>query len=443
MSTDTPTIRWVEEFALSTDGWIKAFPLGEYKRNGRTLSITPEKVKRMEANFRNKVTDYDIPVNVEHLPEHGRVGVIADMQARDDGLWMLPNDEARSFLESKKFGYVSPEVVWNDYTNHQGVKADDVVVGLAATNTPFFGKNVALFSAKENFMMADGMESSAYYWLGLLDSLTRAVSGTESNDPARSALEAAKEAVKRKTTGLISEYSGGKMPDKSEEFAAGNAGLIETIGLWDKTLRAIRKYLPAEQAEEVEEAVEDAKDEAKRDEKDAKKDKASARQAGDVYNMNVTGVDKEQFAALQAQLTAQAEQFAAVKAENERLAQAVAAEQYRAELGVMDKYAARYTALSVPDKFSAHLLTWKTKLGEEEFSVLTETLRAANEAVKAGGLFSRRSHGEGVERNPAEAFEAKVKVKVYMAANSVSYGDAFNAVADAERELYAQATGRA
>jgi hypothetical protein len=51
-----PPIRWVEEFALATDGWIKAFPVGTYKRNGRTLAITPERIKRMEANFKRGVT---------------------------------------------------------------------------------------------------------------------------------------------------------------------------------------------------------------------------------------------------------------------------------------------------------------------------------------------------------------------------------------------------
>ena len=151
MPNDTPTIRWVEEFALSTDGWIKAFPLGEYKRNGRTLSITTEKVKRMEGNFKRGVTGYAPPINIEHLPEHGRVGVIKDMEARNDGLYVLPDDEAQAFLKSKKFGYVSPEIVWQNYENNTGEKADDVVVGLAATNTPFFGEHVALFSARDDW----------------------------------------------------------------------------------------------------------------------------------------------------------------------------------------------------------------------------------------------------------------------------------------------------
>lgn len=379
MSDTPPTIRWVEEFALSTDGWIKAFPLGEYKRGGRTLSITSDKVKRMEANFRNRVTDYDIPVNVEHLPQHGRVGVIKDMQARDDGLWVLPDDEARAFLQSRKFGYVSPEVVWTDYTNNQGVKADDVVVGLAATNTPYFGKSVALFSARGEF---DKQELA--------------------------------------------------MVDKQEEFAA-NAGLIETIGLWDKTLRAIRKYLPAEQAEEVEEAVSEAKEEAKKDDKKVEKASAAA------------GVDVEQFAAqvaahVKAEVEAQyAEKYAAIQADNERLKATVAASEYKAKLAEMDKYAARLNGLPRVDKFSEHLLTWKTKLGAEEFAVLDATLKAASEAVKTSGLFSRQSNGQGVERSASDQFEAKVQK--YKAENNVSYGEAFTAVGNAEPELYAQASG--
>lgn len=430
MPQTPPTIRWVEEFALSTDGWIKAFPLGEYKRRDkntgqmRTLKLTNDKIKQMEKNFKNDFVNYDLPINVEHEATAGRIGVIKDMEARKDGLYVLPDEEALAVLKAKRFGYVSPEIYWEGYENNKGEAAENVVVGLAATNTPYFGREVALFSAKENFMMVDGMESSAYYWLGLLDSLTRAVSGTESNDPARSALEAAKEAVKRKTTGLISEYSGGKMPEK-EEFAAGDleGDLNEFAKAW-KTLK--RFFKPEGEAEP------DGDDKKTDDDKVSgdKKEKASA----------VTGVDVAQFNALKTQLEAQyAEQFAAVKAENERLAAAVAAEQHRAELGVMDKFSERFVFSRV-DKFSEHLVTWKTKLGAEEFAVLSDVLDKANEAVKAGGLFSRRSTGESVERGPAEEFDAKVRQ--HMEKFNTDYGTAVEAVGRLHADLYAKSQGR-
>ena len=430
MPTALP-IRWVEEFALATDGWIKAFPVGTYQRNGRTLAITPDRIQRMERNFKRGVTGYDPPVNVEHKPEYGRVGVIRDMQAREDGLYVLPDEEALTFLRAKRFGYVSPEVVWSDYENSAGEKADDVVVGLAATNTPFFGKQVALFSAKEDFMMPSmGMMEKNEEMSGMMSLMQMLGSACDQHgeDPTMGqALQTARDAVKRKMTQMVGDYSA--LPDGREEFSKmGQADLETEVGQLHRLTKMLKKFFSPEQAEAIAEAAEEEAD------KPPQTDKASAGQGSEVYNVVVNGINKEEFAALEAKLTAQAEQYAAIKAENERLAQAVAAEQYRARVAEMDKYAVQFGALSRPENFSAHLVTWQDKLGAEEFAVLEAILKTANDAVKAGGLFSRVSRGAGVETDEQGQFDAEVAR--YMADHKADKPAAIAAVAEARPDLY-------
>ena len=102
-----PPIRWVEEFALATDGWIKAFPLARTNATGARLPLHPT-VSSMERNFKRGVTGYDPPVNVEHKPEYGRVGVIRDMQAREDGCTCCRR-RGVDLPRAKRFGYASPK----------------------------------------------------------------------------------------------------------------------------------------------------------------------------------------------------------------------------------------------------------------------------------------------------------------------------------------------
>lgn len=427
--------RLIDRFSLTDDGWIRAFPVGEFKRDGRTIKLTPDRIQRIAKNFKAGRPRYCPNINVEH--KDGAVGWVEDMEARQDGLYVKPDGKAREFLGSGQFRYVSPEIVWEGWEDAEtGDRYDDVMVGLAATNHPFFGEDVALFSAREDFMMPSPAmiekNEELYGMMNLMQTLGSACDEHGDDPEMGQALQTARDAVKRKMGRMVGEYKDGAAR-RSEEFKTMPQDVTTEVGELAKLVKQLKKFFSPQEAEEIAEAAEDAAD------KPSKTDKASG-QRGEVYNVNVNGVDAEQFAALEAKLQAQAEAFAAVKAENERLSQAVAAEQYRASLAEMERFCAQFGALSTGTDFAKRMLDYKTKLSAEEFAALVSTLQGANTAAASGDLFTRRGANAGVERSAHDQFDAKVKA--YMAEHKVGYDTAFTAVGAQEPALYREVMGR-
>lgn len=204
----TPT-RCITTYSLATDGWIRAFPVGTYYRNGEKLHVTPKKLKEVEANFKAGRPGYKVGVNIEH--KDGVVGRVEDAEYRDGdepGLYIKPDAKATEFLKSGSFGYVSPEVVWQEWEDATtGKRHNNVMVGLAATNYPFFGGEVAVFSATDRYAWEDDYDGGMFALMDLMQRLDRSCEQCGDEDAALLAsLNNAKEAVKRKLGGLVAEF---------------------------------------------------------------------------------------------------------------------------------------------------------------------------------------------------------------------------------------------
>lgn len=141
--------RYVEEFrAVQPGEWFRILPVGEFRRFGREAVIRPDDIQEMAGHF-GVIPDTKLPVNKEHVDWEGRVGTIAAVDARPDGLYAQIDwtEKGRRHLEDEDFQYFSPEIWWRTDYNDQVVK--NVLVGLALTNSPYFGAETALFSLKD------------------------------------------------------------------------------------------------------------------------------------------------------------------------------------------------------------------------------------------------------------------------------------------------------
>lgn len=151
LGEDTPGWRFIERFSLiKPDEWFRILPVGEFVRFGRTVKVTFETVKEMAANF-GRVPSNRLPVNREHEGVYGKVGDIAAVEPRSDGLyaklsWLPSGLEA---LAEQAYQYFSPEIYWGP-TEYDGQIVSNVLVGLALTNSPYFGQLTALYSLQDS-----------------------------------------------------------------------------------------------------------------------------------------------------------------------------------------------------------------------------------------------------------------------------------------------------
>lgn len=140
--------RFCEVFAVAApEQYFRVMPVGKFQRFGRRVDSTPDKLRAMVDNFRTGVPETGIPVTVEHKSEKGKVGDVASLDLRGDGLYarVVWNDTGKQLLGEGLFQYFSPEIVWGP-TDYNDAPVSNVMVGLSLVNTPFFGKQTALFS---------------------------------------------------------------------------------------------------------------------------------------------------------------------------------------------------------------------------------------------------------------------------------------------------------
>ena len=125
---------------------VLIFPVGFFVRDGIQRSFTPEQAAVMVTNFKNGVLGRKVPVNKEHVKENGRVAHVTDLWLADEGvrgkITEVPGNEGALGA----FDYLSPEVVWDWEAPDTGESHKNMLVGLAATNYPFFGGKMALNS---------------------------------------------------------------------------------------------------------------------------------------------------------------------------------------------------------------------------------------------------------------------------------------------------------
>lgn len=140
---------------------IRILPAGKFYRDDRVLDVTPARLRQFAANIKAGLPRFEVPINLEHNPDAGRVGSVTDLEYQEHGAdgpglyatkYELTTD-GRQLMEAGRFKGLSGETVWtlNNGAKYQdpttGSKHDNVLVGLALTNTPFFGKEVNLYSA--------------------------------------------------------------------------------------------------------------------------------------------------------------------------------------------------------------------------------------------------------------------------------------------------------
>ena len=154
------SLRWVEPFQYQTGQPFRVMPLGEYKRGGRTLNITPDDLKAMAANYAAQRPRWAIPLYFGHPtegnPDPPKVGNVKQLYFVDgDGLYAVPEftpDGERAVADGA-YQFVSPGVLWSkngaSYIDEHGKKFDNVIEHVALTNRPYFGASTALFSADD------------------------------------------------------------------------------------------------------------------------------------------------------------------------------------------------------------------------------------------------------------------------------------------------------
>lgn len=188
------------------DGWRLYFPVGTVYHRGQKIVFTPKDAEEMVQNFKKRIPDYDLPINILHTDAHGVYGYIADMRATDRGVEWLPQyrDEKKGEIKDKGYKYASPELQFRSYQSVDGGKHNNVALGIALTPRPRLGQMTAVFSEDaDQWMFAlDGAESEnalpLYQIDGIVSALTRLrdialrYEKEEVGQLARNALEALK-----------------------------------------------------------------------------------------------------------------------------------------------------------------------------------------------------------------------------------------------------------
>lgn len=141
-------LRYIERFNVADPGqWFRIMPVGHFNRFGRDVSVGKSEIADMQRNFQSGVPETGVPITLEHESQHGKVGDIAALECRDDGLyariaWM---QSGLDLLAKGAFQFFSPEIVWGEM-DHEGGKVQNILMGLSLVNSPYFGKATALFS---------------------------------------------------------------------------------------------------------------------------------------------------------------------------------------------------------------------------------------------------------------------------------------------------------
>ena len=134
---------------------LPVLPAGQFQHPSYgVLDWTPEKFARMIANREAGVTGYEPMLNVDHAthnpfaaacPAYGWIKKL--FVGTDGGLYarIELTDLGIEAIRSKRYRYTSAEVT-SLYTNSKGEEFQDVICGLALTNTPFHDSMPGTFS---------------------------------------------------------------------------------------------------------------------------------------------------------------------------------------------------------------------------------------------------------------------------------------------------------
>jgi phage I-like protein len=134
---------------------IHIVPIGEWKERG--FRITAEDCQDIVRNFKafgiKLVIDYEHQSlycvdNGEPAPAAGWIG---KLEQRDNGVWASDlewTDQAKGFIESKQYRYISPVIVFDDHDPHSDIWIGCSLHSVALTNTPYFRDDLEPFINK-------------------------------------------------------------------------------------------------------------------------------------------------------------------------------------------------------------------------------------------------------------------------------------------------------
>jgi len=98
------------------------------------------RLNRFVRNFKANVLGIDIALDISHMPSEGAIGWFKDVYKKaESGLWGLVEltEEGYQLLKTRKYKYISPELMSLWKNPRTGEEYQDVILGAAVTNRPF------------------------------------------------------------------------------------------------------------------------------------------------------------------------------------------------------------------------------------------------------------------------------------------------------------------
>lgn len=148
---------------------IQLFRVGTfYHPEYGKFDITPEALKAMETNFKNKIRGIDIAIDYKHDSEDIAAGWIKELYLSSDGkeLWAKVDwtPKGSQVLGEKEFRYISPDFTFNYQDNESLKKFGPVLLGAGLTNRPTI-KNMEPVVQLSEFQYADALDACAKDWI--------------------------------------------------------------------------------------------------------------------------------------------------------------------------------------------------------------------------------------------------------------------------------------
>lgn len=149
----------VPEKAPQAPNEIQLFKVGTFKHpQVGQFKITPDFLKTMVTNFKDKVRGIDLSIDYQHNNEDVAGAWIKDLKVKDNNsLWAEVDwtPRGKKAIEDKEFRYISPEFSQNYKSNEDDKSFGPTLLGAGLTNRPFLkGMDpiVELAENKENEM---------------------------------------------------------------------------------------------------------------------------------------------------------------------------------------------------------------------------------------------------------------------------------------------------
>lgn len=455
--------------ALAPNQPIKILPVGTFYRGDRVLTVDDKRAQEAVANFAKGLPRYGVKVNVEHGAEPsqlGKVGLVKQVKhVPGDGVYATEiewTDAGKQLLAEDRYDAPSPEMVWtlNEGAMYQDPKTgewyDNVLVGLAITTSPFFGGDVAVFSAKQprtggengaEHMMDKPMESMMQKIMGMLQAMAQKMGLGEKpgEPPAADEMDKHSAAPLAELFAVAADAVNAKMPHHKADGTLDPAMLKKAMGGMgqpeddDDEMKAMRQHL----AKHAEEASADNNTAAP---KEPAAENANARtggtgrakpNGGESMTDPIT-ITPEQFADLQKKagmVESMSAQLTTLQNANKELSDRFSAEQRLRRLGEFVGKAEAFSALSAKATDLGPQLLWLHDADATEkkdhYAYFESLLTATNGALAESGLFDAIGSGRTDDNAPAEPFLAAVeKIRVERFKDK-SYEEGFAAAFDA------------